>query len=320
MATVQHNKFMIKFICILSLSLFGLINTHCNMSNDNIITIGYMPIVECLPLFIAVENGYFKNENLDVQLMQFPGGSAILEAMSSNSVNIGFSNVVSLIYSHQGKKDFVSIWGATVEDKNHILHGLVTLKNKIDSPASLKNKTIAINTLRNIDDLLITKWLLKNGISRKDISLLEIPFPRMFSVLKKEDANAIAVVEPFLSIAKGDSSCEIMGNYYLGEKDEALITTYCSSLKWISHNKSNLIKFKSAMNKALEYYQENNRKSRMILLKYTKIQESIIDKINLPIFRNSQPTTKELEYYIKEMYNESWLDRTYNPKEIIYEQ
>ena len=316
----QKHRYSINFTSILIFIIILLsIFFGCNSRNINKISVGYMPIAECLPLFLAVEKGYFKEEGLEIELLQFPGGSAILEAMISNNVDFGFSNVVSLIYSRQGKKDFVSVWGATLENSDHILHGIVVIKNKISSPKELLNKTIAVNTLRNIDDLLILQWLKKYNINRDDISILEVPFPRMNSVLKKGDVDAIAVVEPFLTIAREDTNCKVLGEYFLRDNKETLITTYCSSSKWLSKNNDKLSKFRAAMNKAIDYYSLNSESSRNALLKYTKLTEDVINKINLPIFRKTIPTQEELDYFIDLMKKENWLDNVIDSREIRYE-
>lgn len=282
--------------------------------------VGYMPIAECLPLFIAVDQGYFKDLGLNVKLLSFSGGAHILESLGAGSVDIGFSNLVSLFYSRQGKKDFVAVWGSTKEDYSNILHGIIILDSiKIKSPQYLVNKKIAINTFRNIDDLLLSNWLKKYNINRNQISLLEVPFPRMPSVLKNGDVDAVAVVEPFLTIIKSKFNGKNLGDYFLADNNEITITSYCSSKKWINKNKEKLSKFKLAMNKAVDFFNLNKDKSRLILTKYTKLSNELAKKISLPIFTKKLPDESHLQFLLNEMKKNGWIESDINIKELLYE-
>ena len=69
------------------------------------LAVGGKSLLYYLPLTIAERRGYFKDEGLTVEIVDFPGGAKALQAMVGSSADI-----VSGAYEHtislQGKKQF----------------------------------------------------------------------------------------------------------------------------------------------------------------------------------------------------------------------
>src|SRR5258708_13607103 len=59
------------------------------------IGVGGKPLFYYLPLTIAERNGYFKAEGLDVEILEFPGGTRALQALI-----VGSFDVVSGAFEH----------------------------------------------------------------------------------------------------------------------------------------------------------------------------------------------------------------------------
>jgi hypothetical protein len=58
------------------------------------------------PLYVAIENGYFEDEGLDVELILTSGADKVSAAVLSNTVEIGFAGPESAIYIYEnGEKD-----------------------------------------------------------------------------------------------------------------------------------------------------------------------------------------------------------------------
>ncbi|MBK9628323.1 MAG: ABC transporter substrate-binding protein [Flavobacteriales bacterium] len=167
-----------------------------------ILRVGYIPITDCAQMYVAIEKGYFAEGSLDVRLEKLAGGPKVLEALAGKSLDIGFSNVVSVFLAKEQGLDFSLIYGGSVEDSLHAFSSiLVSGGSNITTLADLRGKTIAVNTRRNIVELALGERLRSNGLTLSDVNLVEMPFPNMESVLESGDVAAIAVVEPFVSFA-----------------------------------------------------------------------------------------------------------------------
>lgn len=82
------------------------------------------------PLYAAIENGYFEEEGLDIELILTSGADKVSAAVLSNTVEVGFAGPESAIYVYEnGEKDYlVTFAGLTKRDGQFIVS-----REKIDN-------------------------------------------------------------------------------------------------------------------------------------------------------------------------------------------
>lgn len=75
------------------------------------------------PLYVAIENGYFEDEGIDLEVILTPGADKVASSVLSNDVNIGFAGPESAIYVYTGgEKDYLKTFaGLTKRDGQFIL-------------------------------------------------------------------------------------------------------------------------------------------------------------------------------------------------------
>lgn len=75
------------------------------------------------PLYVAIENGYFKDAGIDLEVILTPGADKVSAAVLSNTVDIGFAGTESAIYVYQGGEEdyLVTFAGLTKRDGQFIL-------------------------------------------------------------------------------------------------------------------------------------------------------------------------------------------------------
>ena len=93
------------------------------------------------PFYVALENGYFKEEGLNIELILTPGADKVTAAVLSNDVEIGFCGTEATIYVYNNKeKDYlVNFAGLPKKDGSFLVS-----REKIDNFTlkDLKGKTI----------------------------------------------------------------------------------------------------------------------------------------------------------------------------------
>lgn len=82
------------------------------------------------PLYAAIENGYFEEEGIDIELILTSGADKVSAAVLSNTVEVGFAGPESAIYVYEnGEKDYlVTFAGLTKRDGQFIVS-----REKIDN-------------------------------------------------------------------------------------------------------------------------------------------------------------------------------------------
>ena len=127
---MKIKKFIILLgiLIILSISLCG-----CKGDNKNIDKIKLAEVTHSIfyaPLYVAIENGYFLEENIDLELVLTSGADKVSAAVLSGDVQIGFAGPESAIYVYEnGEKDYlVTFAGLTKRDGQFIVS-----RKKIDN-------------------------------------------------------------------------------------------------------------------------------------------------------------------------------------------
>ena len=116
---------IISFILIIGVALSLLIGFD-NNKKQNLDTIRLAEVTHSLfyaPLYAAIENGYFEEENIELNLILTSGADKVSAAVLSNTVEIGFAGPESAIYVYEnGEKDFlVTFAGLTKRDGQFIV-------------------------------------------------------------------------------------------------------------------------------------------------------------------------------------------------------
>lgn len=123
---------IISFILIIGVSLVLLIKFD-NNKDSKLEKIRLAEVTHSLfyaPLYAAIENGYFEEEGIDLELILTSGADKVSAAVLSNTVEIGFAGPESAIYVYKnGEKDYlVTFAGLTKRDGQFIVS-----REKIDN-------------------------------------------------------------------------------------------------------------------------------------------------------------------------------------------
>ena len=76
---------------------------------------------------------------------------------------------------------------------------LVKGSSSIRTPADLAGKTVAVNALKGVGEVMIKAALKKRGVDPESVRLLALPFPAMRTALQNGQVDAIWTPEPFLT-------------------------------------------------------------------------------------------------------------------------
>ena len=248
------------------------------------VKIGLIPIADVAPVFVGIKQGYFKEQGIELDPQFAAGGAAITPAVISGDFDIGFSNTVSLlIASSKGLPvQIVSQGVLGGPDLNKPWADVLIPKGSdIKDPKDLEGKTIAANTLNNICEVTINATLEEKGVDVSKLKYTEIPFPDMVGALEKGRVDAACVVEPFVSQGKA-AGMKGIDPFYAGTAPNLTVAAYFASKQLIESKPELVDRFKTAMEKSLEYSAEHPDAVREVLPEYTQIPKEAAAKINLP--------------------------------------
>ena len=128
---MKIRKLIIIFSVVMICSMFMLCG--CKKDNNSLKKVKLAEVTHSMfyaPLYVAIENGYFEDEGIDVELILTSGADKVSAAVLSGDVQIGFAGPESAIYVYKnGEEDYlVTFAGLTKRDGQFIV-----ARNKIDN-------------------------------------------------------------------------------------------------------------------------------------------------------------------------------------------
>jgi NitT/TauT family transport system substrate-binding protein len=232
----------------------------------------------------GIEKGFFKKQKLDIKLEPTQGGAATIPALVSGDIQIGGSNVVSLLLASQKNLPIRAIAAGTSAQASgeKDFGALIAAKGKgISDPKDLEGKTVAVNTLNNIAEVVVKAALEKQGVDPSTLKLSEVPFPEMQPALAKGSVDAAFSIEPFVtqSVAKGD---EVLGYSYVDTESDMQVGAYAVTDQFAEENAEAVKGFKAAVAETASYVDAHEDEFRTYLSKSAKMPPAVAKKIVLP--------------------------------------
>ena len=248
------------------------------------IEVGVIPIVDVAPIYLGVQEGLFEEEGLDVTLTLAQGGAAIVPAVTAGQMDFGCSNITSMIVGRSKglPVKMVAPGGSSTGDTDADFASVMTLPDSgIETVTDLAGKKVGVNTLNNISDSTISEAVKQAGGDYESIEFVEIPFPELSGQLAAGTVDAIAAVEPFVTIAGADGAVPVFSNY-AEPVDDLTVAVYFTSDKYVQENPEIVEKFARAMNASQEFAEQNPDKVRAVLPTYTSLEPAVIEQLTLP--------------------------------------
>ncbi|XKH52491.1 ABC transporter substrate-binding protein [Citricoccus nitrophenolicus] len=250
------------------------------------IEVGVIPIVDVAPIYLGVEEGIFEEHGLDVTLTLAQGGAAIVPAVQSGQMDFGFSNVTSLIIGRDAglPLKIVATGPQTTGDgDDDFAHIVVPEDSEATSLADLEGKRIAVNTLNNINDSVISEGMRQEGGDPESIEYVEMPFPEMVAQLEAGNVDAIGAVEPFVTLAEASGGQRVYGQY-AEPVPNLSIAAYFTTDEKIEQDPELVEAFTAAMKESQQFATDNPDMAKAVLPSYTSLEQDVIDELTMPRF------------------------------------
>ena len=304
----------------------AMILTGCTGANNGkqggatAVKVGYIPIVDCLPLYVAKDKGMFDKQELSVELVPLQGGPRIIEALTSKSVDFGYSNVVSVIVARSKGVPIVGVTGGPVETPSRQAHALMVAESSaIKTPKDLAGKTVAINSLRGLEQVVLRQYLEKNGVNPDSVKVVEAPVPQMEGVLKNGSVDAIQPAEPFVTLALSHKTARVLGHPHTEVRQRNIIANYNVREDWLGQNAETVRKFAAALAEASDFIAKNDAEARQILLKYTQIPQEVVGQVVLPESMNRFDEA-DLQFWVDELASQGIIEKSFPASEVLKQQ
>ncbi len=243
------------FIVILSCIILILPFNACSKDSD-LKTIELNEVTHSVfyaPLYLAIENGYFEEEGIKINLTNGGGADKSMTAVLSGSAHIGLMGPETVIYVHnQGKEDAPKVFGQLTQKDGAFLVSRNPEPNFKWN--DLKGKEILAGRKGGVPAMTFEYILKESGLEiNKDYTLnFDVQFNLMTSAFLNGTADYCTVFEPTASEYQSENKWYIVAS--VGEKGgEIPYTSFIALNSYIENNEELLKSFLKAIKKAHEF-------------------------------------------------------------------
>jgi NitT/TauT family transport system substrate-binding protein len=235
----------------------------------------------------GVKKGFFKKRKLDVKVTPSQGGATVVPAVVSGSIDIGGSNLVSVLLAKSKKIPLKIVAPGTfvqTDPKQDFAAILASKKSGIRSPKDLEGKTLAVNTLKNVAEVTAKASLAKKGVDVSKVKLAEVDFPDMVPALGQGRVDAAFAIEPFVTqgVKAGNA---IVDRPYVGTKPGLQIGCYFTSEKYLGQNGDVVKRFQAGVGETAAAITKDPAAFRKFLPTASQIPAPAAQKAVLPAWK-----------------------------------
>ena len=290
-------------IGLIIITMFVLIFTFSKESNTkDMTTIKVAEVTHSAfytPFYVAIKNNYFKDNNIDIDLILTSGANNVVAAVLSKDVDIGLCGPEATIYVYnEGEKDYIKTFaGLTKRDGQFIVS-----RTKLDNfkLEDLIGKEVLAGRPGGMPIINFYNAL-KNenikGVNTNDT----VDFANLTSAFLSGTGDFVNLFEPNATKLEKMNKGYVVASVgmYAGEVP---YTAFNARTSYIENNKELINNFKDAINKGLKFTKNNNSKD--------------IAKIIIDLFPDT--SIEDLTTIIERYKNaDSWLNNTFITEEMF---
>lgn len=260
---MKNKKFHI-FSLLLSFVFVAVIFAGCGgdkKSTNAVTTVKLNEVARSVfyaPMYAAINQGFFKEEGINIDLSTGQGADKTMQQVLSKSCDIGFCGPEQVIYiNNQNKEDYPVLFAQLTQTDGSFLIGRHDVKDF--KWEDVKGKSIIGGRPGGVPEMSLEYVLKNHGIQPgKDVNLLtNIAYTATAGAFKAGTGDYVALFEPTGSMLQQDKSGYIVAS--IGKSAGVIpYTCYFSTKSYMDKNPQVIEKFTKAIYKGQIWVQKHS--------------------------------------------------------------
>jgi NitT/TauT family transport system substrate-binding protein len=209
------------------------------------------------PQYVAIENGYFEEEGLNVDLVTGFGADKTMTAVLSGEADIGFMGSEASIYAYsEGATDYVINFAQLTQRAGNFLIARKPVDNF--SWSMLTGTTVLGGRKGGMPEMVFEYILKKNGLEpAADLTINQnIDFGSTAAAFSGGQGDFTIEFEPAATALEVQNDGYVVAS--LGESSGYVpYTAYCAKTSYIKNHKGTLQRFVNALQKGMNYVENH---------------------------------------------------------------
>jgi NitT/TauT family transport system substrate-binding protein len=258
------------------------------------ITIGGLPIVDDAPLYLAVKDGLFRKEGLNVAVRTFGSSGAEMQALASGQISAAAGSDLVFLQAQASGQANLSMIADGYEAAANVMEVLVLPNSGITTPEQLANATIGVppaqvstsSWIKNTEELTTGAVLENDNVDPTSMQWRQMPARNMIGSLMRGQVKAIVATEPYILDAESSLGALEVLDACSGAVANMPLTGYFSLASFARQHPNTLRAFQRALDQAQALAAERGE-VQDILPTYTSMAASTASLITLGVYPTS---------------------------------
>jgi len=250
------------------------------------VKVGVFPVSSTLPYFVAVERGFFKEQNIETEMVRLIGGPPNVAAMITNQIDASAVLVTIEGMNANIKKPGVAMYiSVNSQNKTYQMEQFVVRKGiEAKTIADLKGKKI-MSAPGPANVTMAKAALAAVGLKDGDYTLDQLDMGQHVNVMQAGTFDAGYTLEPNASTMRKLSiattvEAGVIAHYVLGDPNANAFVGGCAlTTDFIKSRPDVARRFTAAWEKAVRLINENPNEARKHLLKNTFTPDDVVDTV-----------------------------------------
>ena len=280
------------------------------------IRVCYIPIVDELPMYVGVDQGFFKKRDLDVSGIIVANQGVLISSLASGSAELGSSVLVSMLPAIEAGIPLAAVAACVTFPIPHNVGVLAKTDGGIKTAKDLVGKKVGIPGLKSYFQVMTTRWLAEKGVDAAKLTFVEVPPPQTADLLKSGQVDAVVTVDPFFHRIIDQKIGYQFDDFEATVPAGTLIDCYASTKDWALKNPVAVKAFREGLVESIEHIKKNEASARESLGKWTKQPPAVVADTAIPTF--SVPVNAgQVQWWIDLAKKQGLIAGKVNPKDLL---
>jgi NitT/TauT family transport system substrate-binding protein len=205
-------------------------------------------------------------------------GSAVVSAVVAGSLDIGWSNPISVAAAHLRGIPIVAIAAGGVYIAHKPTSAIVVPKNSTLTKArDFNGTTMACSGLRTVGQWGPAAWIDKNGGDSSTVKFIEMPFPEMPLALAQNRVDSAFSAEPYITLGRDTS--RVFVDALVAVAPRFSFGVWVATQQWAEAHRSVVEKFNEVISQTATWANAHHDESAVILSAVSKLDPAVAKKM-----------------------------------------
>jgi NitT/TauT family transport system substrate-binding protein len=267
-----HSEFHI--LILLLLTAFG--SWSCSRGEYSgsleTITIGVPPLEQNALFYVSDQKRFFAGHGLRIVIKDYDSGVTSIDGMLTGKVDIAQAAEFPFIRA-VFQKEKILIIACNDKFENDYIVGRTD--RRITRISDLKGKRVGV-ALKTINEFYLGRFLALNGISLKNITLIDIKPAQFVNAIASGDVDAIIAWQPYIDrIQKAVNETVV----WPAQSSQAVYGVMVCSPGWLTQHTDTVERFLKSLKKAEDYLVRHPDEAKTIVQERLNYEDSYISSV-----------------------------------------